>query len=102
MVATDDIDQDRSAWQAAIDFGIDVTLLEENLARTPAERLRVLVAMNHFQDRLQARTVPRELRERLDLENLIAKFGDLRAAAPGPAEHEAARGEEIHGMKPAR
>ncbi len=41
--------KDESAWQAAIAFGIDVTLLEANLERTPAERLRELVAMNQFQ-----------------------------------------------------
>ena len=28
------------AWQAAIDHGIDVTLLERNLALTPMERMR--------------------------------------------------------------
>lgn len=68
---------DSSAWQAAIDFGVDVTLLAANLERTPAERLRELVAMNRFQDELQARTVPGELRRRLDLEALTAKFGPL-------------------------
>jgi hypothetical protein len=67
----------RSAWQAALDFGIDVTLLEANLKRTPAERLRELVAMNRFQDELQARTVPAEQRRRNDMANLRAKFGSL-------------------------
>lgn len=28
-----------AAWKAAVDHGIDVTLLERNLALTPAERL---------------------------------------------------------------
>ncbi|MEX1366704.1 MAG: hypothetical protein AB1Z98_26495 [Nannocystaceae bacterium] len=28
------------AWQAAIDHGIDVTLLEHNLALSPTERMR--------------------------------------------------------------
>lgn len=74
-----------SAWQAAIDFGVDVTLLAANLGRTPAERLRELVAMSRFQAELQARTVPDELRRRLDAEALVAKFGELLAsAAPGP------------------
>ena len=71
-----------SAWQAAIDFGIDVTLLAANLERTPAERLHELVAMNRFQDELQARTVPSELRRRMDAEELVAKFGALMAASP--------------------
>jgi len=74
-----------SAWQAAIDFGIDVTLLEANLKRTPAERLRELVAMNRFQDELQARTVPSELLRRIDAEELVAKFGALLSEAPGSA-----------------
>lgn len=66
-----------TAWQAAIDFGVDVTLLVANLKRTPAERLRVLVAMNRFQDSVQARTVPDDIHRRLDLDALTAKFGDL-------------------------
>ena len=28
------------AWQAAIDYGIDVTLLERNLALSPTDRMR--------------------------------------------------------------
>ena len=34
-----------SAWEQAIEFGIDVTLLEANLRRTPAQRIADLVAM---------------------------------------------------------
>ena len=30
------------AWEAAIEFGIDVTLLERNLSLTPTERLQQL------------------------------------------------------------
>lgn len=70
-----------SAWQAAIDFGVDVTLLAANLERTPAERLRELVAMNRFQAELQARTVPSELRRRMDADELVAKFGALLSGA---------------------
>ncbi len=33
------------AWRAAVDAGIDVTLIEHNLALTPDERLRQLDAM---------------------------------------------------------
>lgn len=29
-------------WDAAIEYGVDVSLLEENLRRTPAERLDAL------------------------------------------------------------
>lgn len=79
----DDRSSGPSAWQAAIDFGIDVTLLAANLERTPAERLRELVAMNRFQAAVQARTVPEELRRHIDAEELAAKFGELLAAAPG-------------------
>lgn len=70
-----------SAWQAAIDFGVDVTLLAENLERTPAERLRELVAMNRFQAELQARTVPSEVLGRIDTAELMAKFGALLSGA---------------------
>ncbi|MBL8971602.1 MAG: hypothetical protein JNK56_13515 [Myxococcales bacterium] len=73
----------RDEWQAAIDFGIDVTLLEENLRRTPAERLAELEEMNAFVDDIQARNVPLELRRQLAAEALVAKFGDLlRYAGP--------------------
>ena len=38
---------EKSAWQAAIDYGIDVSQIDERLALTPAERImrhsRVLV-----------------------------------------------------------
>ncbi len=35
-------------WQAAIDYGIDVSLLLENLALTPAERLARLQKVVEF------------------------------------------------------
>ena len=35
-------------WDRAIEFGIDVTLLLENLARTPAERLARLQQVVEF------------------------------------------------------
>ncbi len=37
-------------WQAAIDFGIDVTLLEANLRMTPDERIQQLMAMQRLFD----------------------------------------------------
>jgi hypothetical protein len=85
-MAADGPHSEPSAWQAAIDFGVDVTLLAANLERTPAERLRELVAMNRFQAELQARTVPSELRRRIDAEELMAKFGAYLAGAPESAE----------------
>lgn len=66
----------RDEWQAAIDFGIDVTLLEENLRRTPAERLR-LDAINKILHEVEIRTVPEDVRDRRAAEELVAKFGDL-------------------------
>ncbi len=82
MSETDSPHSEPSAWQAAIDFGVDVTLLAANLERTPAERLHELVVMNRFQAELQARTVPGDLLRRMDAEELVAKFGALLAAAP--------------------
>lgn len=73
--------KDESAWQAAIAFGIDVTLLEANLERTPAERLRELVAMNQFQAQAQGRGLPEAVRQALEEAELRAKFGALLDAA---------------------
>ena len=66
-----------SAWEQAIEFGIDVTLLEANLRRTPAERIADLVAMNQTQAKIQARTLDERTRQRLEEAELRAKFGDL-------------------------
>ena len=83
--------QETSWWQRAIEFGIDVTLLEANLALTPAERLRELVAMNRLHDRIQSRTLTRAQRSEIDARELELKFGPIldeahvtnRAAADG-------------------
>lgn len=72
-----DAEAARSAWDEASAFGIDVTLLEANLRRTPAERIRELVAMNRFQAAVQARAVPEAVRARLARAELEAKFGAL-------------------------
>ncbi|MBF5041679.1 hypothetical protein FGE12_04700 [Aggregicoccus sp. 17bor-14] len=40
-------------WDRAIDFGIDVTLLLENLALSPAERLRRLQQVVEFHELLR-------------------------------------------------
>jgi hypothetical protein len=34
------VESSRDAWQAAIDFGLDVSGIDDRLALTPAERLR--------------------------------------------------------------
>jgi len=86
----DDAAKARSAWQEACAFGIDVTLLEANLRRTPAERIRELVAMNHFQAGVQVRLVPEAVRARLERAELQAKFGALLAVAVIPIVEEPA------------
>lgn len=43
----------KTAWQTAIDFGIDVSLLDENLRLTPHERLEQLVAMQRLYHTIQ-------------------------------------------------
>ncbi len=40
-------------WEAAIDFGIDVSLLLENLERTPAQRLERLQKLVEFHEALR-------------------------------------------------
>lgn len=42
------------AWQRAIEYGIDVSLLEENLRLTPGERLAQLVAMQRLFEAIAA------------------------------------------------
>ncbi len=41
-------------WDAAIDYGIDVSLLLENLELTPTERLEQLQRMLELYDEVQA------------------------------------------------
>lgn len=40
-------------WDAAIAYGIDVSLILENLRRTPTERLARLQQINDFHDALR-------------------------------------------------
>lgn len=49
-------------WDAAIEAGIDVTMLERNLQLTPAERLRQMQEANRFRVEVQLRTVPDHVR----------------------------------------
>ena len=47
-------------WDAAIEYGVDVSLLAENLSLTPAERLRRLQQLVEFHELLRnARSAPR-------------------------------------------
>jgi hypothetical protein len=69
-------------WERAIAFGIDVTLLEANLDRSPMERLQELIEMNRLCAEFQARTLPPETRARLEKAELHDKFGSLLAYAP--------------------
>lgn len=41
-------------WDAAIEFGIDVSLIEENLTKSHAERFRESVQMTQFANQLAA------------------------------------------------
>lgn len=40
--------QTKSAVERAKEFGIDITLVEENLKRTPTERVEALLSMLEF------------------------------------------------------
>lgn len=42
-------------WRAALAMGIDVTLIEENLRMTPAERIQMLEAMDELFVRVHGR-----------------------------------------------
>ena len=65
-------------WDAAIEAGIDVALLESNLRLTPVERIEWLAETNRWMDRVHARTVPEDvLREREErrLQEKLAALG---------------------------
>ena len=40
----------KSAVERAREFGIDISLIEENLKRTPSERLESMISMLEFTD----------------------------------------------------
>ena len=44
----------KTAVERAREFGIDISLIEENLKRTPTERLEAMISMLEFTD--EART----------------------------------------------
>ena len=65
-------------WDAAVEFGIDVSLIESNAELTPAERIQELVTMNRLHEGIQARTLSAEERDRLtamELKEELARLG---------------------------
>lgn len=68
-------------WDSAIEAGIDVTMIEQNLQLSPAERLSQLESANLFVAEVQARTVPdavRREREQRRLQEKLAMLGPER------------------------
>ena len=65
------------AWDAAIEHGIDVTLLLANLKLTPAQRIARLDRLNRFAADVQRRTVPAKIREALARRRLEEKLEAL-------------------------
>lgn len=51
-----------ASWDAAIAFGIDVTLLVRNLGRSPAQRIAFAASHRRTVVAMQARTVPEAVR----------------------------------------
>jgi hypothetical protein len=70
---------DSPALRAAIEFGI--SLLESNLALTPAQRIQELVAMNRLHMQIQMRTLTPEERARLDALELAETLAYLDPAS---------------------
>ncbi|MEM9457545.1 MAG: hypothetical protein AAGF11_25425 [Myxococcota bacterium] len=65
------------AWDAAIEAGIDVTMIERNLQLSPSERLRQMEEANRFVLEVQSRTVPPHIRQVQDHERLREKLAAL-------------------------
>jgi hypothetical protein len=63
-----------SPREAAAEFGIDLALLDANLARTPAERLAELAAMIRLVEAMQDRTLSAEQRARLRRREMAAEL----------------------------
>ena len=64
-------------WEAAIAVGVDVTMLEQNLRLTPAERIRQLDEANRFLEEIQARTLPEQVRREREHQRLMEKLSAL-------------------------
>ena len=63
--------------EAAIAVGVDVTMLEQNLRLTPAERIRQLDEANRFLEEIQARTLPEQVRREREHQRLMEKLSAL-------------------------
>lgn len=77
------------AWDAAIEFGVDVTLILRNLELSPRQRIEQAMAQQRFIDDVRRRNVSTELREQLELERLWEKIDAL--GGPDPNWPEALR-----------
>lgn len=64
-------------WEAAIAAGIDVTMLEQNLRLTPAERIRQLDEANLFLEEVHMRVIPEHLRREREHQRLMEKLSAL-------------------------
>jgi hypothetical protein len=71
-----------ASWDAAIEFGVDVTLLIDNLRTSPQERLAQAAEHQRFADAVQQRTVPASLRARLERARLWEKIEALGGFDP--------------------
>jgi hypothetical protein len=78
-----------SDWDAAIAFGIDVTLLLHNLSLSPCERLQQAAEHLFFIEAVRQRTVSEELRAQMEHERLWEKIDAL--GGPDPAWPKALR-----------
>ncbi len=76
-------------WDAAVEMGIDVMMICQNLELPPHERFRRALAHQRFIDAVQRRTVPAELRAQLERERLREKIAAL--GGPDPAWPECLR-----------
>ncbi len=64
-------------WDAAIEAGVDVSLLLRNLRLTPAQRIAQLQSLLRFQADVQERTVPAPVRAALEARRLREKLDAL-------------------------
>lgn len=82
-------------WDAAIEFGIDVTMILRNLELSPRERLEQAARHQRFISDVQRRTLSPELIEQLELERLWEKIDALGGPDPAWPEELRHRPEEL-------
>jgi hypothetical protein len=82
-------------WDAAIELGVDVMMILHNLELSPQQRLEQAARHQHFIDEVQCRTVPPELREKLERERLWEKIDALGGPDPAWPEELRRRPEEL-------